>query len=323
MKSYIREVYGGPEVLQLKELPTPSPKANEVLVKVRSASINPADWRILRADPFLVRLTMGLFKPKFKHLGSDVSGIIEAVGTGVSSWQVGDEVVSDIMKYGMGAYGEYVVVPDNVLVKKPKTVSFDEAAASPIAGLTALQVIRDHGKLQPGQKVLINGSSGGVGTYCVQIAKHYGAHVTAVCSDKNKELVLSLGADKVISYDLEDYRQCNERFDLILDNVGNCSFKAAKSLLKPEGISLLNGWGGFGHMFKFMALGSFATKTSQMTFKGFSAKMHTKDLEVLMSLLATGAIRSVIEKSFPMEQLVEAILLQEKGRTKGKIVVHN
>ena len=321
MKSYIREVYGGPEVLQLKELPTPSPKANEVLVKVRSASINPADWRILRANPFLVRLTMGLFKPKLKHLGSDVSGIIEAVGTDVSIWQVGDEVVSDIMKYGMGAYGEYVVVPEDVLVKKPKNVTFDEAAASPIAGLTALQVIRDHGKLKSGQKVLINGASGGVGTYCVQIAKHFGAHVTAICSNKNKELVLSLGADKVIPYDLEDYRQCNERFDLILDNVGNCSLKVAKSLLKPEGISLLNGWGGFGHMFKFMALGSFATKTSQMTFKGFSAKMDTKDLEVLMNLLATGTIRSVIE--FPMEQLAEAILLQEKGRTKGKIVVHN
>lgn len=323
MKSYIREVYGGPEVLQLKELPTPSPKAKEVLIKVHSASINPADWRILRADPFLIRLTMGLFKPKFKYLGSDISGVIEALGTAVSNWQVGDEVVSDIMKYGMGAFGEYVVVPEEILVKKPKNVPFDEAAASPIAGLTALQVIRDHGKLKPGQKVLINGASGGVGTYCVQIAKHFGARVTAVCSAKNKELVLSLGADKVISYDLEDFRQSNERFDLILDNVGNCSFKAAKSLLKPEGISLLNGWGGFGHMFTFMALGAFANKTSKMTFKGFSAKMDAKDLEILMNLLATGAISSVIEKSFPMDQLVEAIHLQEKGRTKGKIIVHN
>lgn len=323
MKSYIREVYGGPEVLQLKELPTPSPKANEVLIKVRSASINPADWRLLRADPFLVRLMMGLFKPNYKLLGGDMSGEITEIGSEINQWQVGDEVVSDIMKYGMGAYGEYVCVPEDSLVRKPKNISFDEAAAVPIAGLTALQALRDHGDLKVGQSVLINGASGGVGTYAVQIAKHLGAHVTAVCSSKNKELVLSLGADRVIAYDIEDYRQCNESFDLILDNVGNCSFKTAKSLLKPEGTSLLIGWGGLGHMINYSLMGGLASKTSHMKFKGFTAQMDTKDLEVLMNLLATGAIRSVIEKSFPMEQLAEAILLQEKGRTKGKIVVHN
>ncbi len=323
MKSYTREVYGGPEILQLKELPTPSPKANEVLVKVRSASINPADWRLLRADPFLVRLMMGLFKPKYKQLGADMSGEVTSIGSGVNLWKVGDEVVSDIMKYGMGAYGDYVCVPQEALVRKPKNVSFDEAAAVPIAGLTALQALRDHGQVKAGQQVLINGASGGVGTYAVQIAKYLGAHVTAICSSNNKELVLSLGADKVISYNLEDYRQSNERFDLILDNVGNCSFQVAKSLLKSNGTSLLIGWSGFGHMLSYSLKGALATKTSQMSFKSFTAKMDNKDLEMMMELLANGSIKSIIEKSFPMEQLANAILLQEKGRTKGKIVVHN
>lgn len=323
MKSYIRNSYGGPEVLELVEMPLPAPKTDEVLIKIKAASINPADWRIMRADPFLVRTAMGVFKPKFKHIGADVSGVIEAVGSSVSTWQPGDEVVSDIMKCGMGAYGEYVAVPQDLLVRKPKNVSFSDAAAVPIAGLTAFQALIHYGKLKEGQNVLINGSSGGVGTYAVQIAKHYGATVTAVSSSKNTELVKTLGADKVIAYDLEDYRNSSEKFDLILDNVGNCSFKAAKRLLKPKGISLLIGWGGFSHMINYMCLGGMAKLTGTMTFKGVEAKMDTGDLESLMELLSIGAIRSVIDESFPMRQLKEAILLQEKGRTKGKIIVHN
>ncbi|MBO3697938.1 NAD(P)-dependent alcohol dehydrogenase [Roseivirga sp. E12] len=323
MKSYIRNSYGGPEVLELIEMPIPEPKANEVLIKIKAASINPADWRIMRADPFLVRTAMGVFKPKFKHIGADVSGIIETVGTSVLNWEPGDEVVSDIMRCGMGAYGEYVAVPQELLVRKPKNVSFGDAAAVPIAGLTAFQALMDYGKLQSGQRVLINGSSGGVGTYAVQIAKHYGAHVTGVCSSHNKEMVRGLGADQVIAYDLEDYRNPKEKYDLILDNVGNCSFKAAKAMLKTEGISLLIGWGGFSHMINYMVQGGMAKLTGSKTFKGIEAKMDTGDLESLMELLSIGAIRSVIDKSFPMEQLKEAILLQEKGRTKGKIIVHN
>ncbi|OEK00393.1 hypothetical protein BFP97_02190 [Roseivirga sp. 4D4] len=323
MKSYVRKTYGGPEVLELTELSTPVPKPNEVLIQIKSASINPADWRILRADPFLIRAGHGLLKPKFSHLGSDVSGIVVSLGTSATKWKVGDEVVSDIMGSGMGAYGEYVAVPEDILVRKPSNVSFDEAAAVPIAGLTAYQGLLKYGKLEKGQNVLINGASGGVGTYAVQIAKHIGANVTAICSAKNEEFVLALGADKVIAYDKEDYRITTTQFDLIMDNVGNCSVKDAKSMLKPKGIALLVGWGGFGHMLRFMSQGAIASKTSGRTFMGIAAKLDTADLEALMELLSSQAIRSVIDKSFPMDDLTKAIILQEKGRTKGKIVVHN
>src|SRR5688572_6664592 len=216
MKAIVYTQYGPPDVLQLKEIEKPTPKDNEVLVKICAASVNAYDWHYMRADPFLVRLMGGLFRPRNPRLGADIAGRVEAVGSNVTQFRPGDEVYGDLAASGNGAFAEYAAVPEHALVLKPANLSFEQAAAVPMAAVTALQGLRDAGKLQPGQKVLINGASGGVGTFAVQIAKYFGAEVTAVCSTRNIDLVRSLGADHVIDYKRDDFTQNGQRYDLIL-----------------------------------------------------------------------------------------------------------
>lgn len=321
MKSYIRTRYCGPEDLELQEFPVPSLKPNEVLIKVKATSVNPADWHMMRGTPYFIRLMIG-FKPKNIFIGSDMAGVVEKIGDDVKSWKPGDAVVSDIMRSKTGAFGEYAVATEDILVGKPENVSFEDAAALPIAGLTALQALRDWGSLQEGQRVLINGASGGVGSYAVQIAKWMGTEVTGICSTLNVELVKSLGADHVIDYKHEDFRTKKEKYDLILDLVGNCTASTARKLLNPNGTVLLIGWGGFAHMIKFMTHGAWLNKTSHFNFKSNTAKMHTSDLQQLLELLESGQIKSLIDKTYTFEQLREAIAYQEKGHARGKVVVH-
>src|SRR5438067_9173402 len=222
MRAMVYHTYGSPDVLKLEEVQKPVPQDDEVLVQVHATSVNAGDWHLLRAKPFLMRfMGFGLIKPKHTILGSDIAGRVEVVGRNVTQFQVGDEVFVDLSGCGFGGFAEYVCARENALALKPANLSFEEAAAVPSAGVTALQGLREKGQIQPGQKVLINGASGGVGTFAVQIAKSFGAEVTGVCSTRNVDMVRSIGADQVIEYTQEDFTKSAERYDLILDNVGN------------------------------------------------------------------------------------------------------
>ncbi len=241
MKAMVITKYGPPDVLELQEVAKPAPKDDEVLIKVRAASVNAGDWHLMRADPFLVRLMYGLSKPNIKILGSDVAGQVEAVGQNVTQFSLGDEVFGDLSESGLGAFAEYVCAPEHALALKPATLTFEEAAATPLAAVTALQGLRDHGHIRAGHKVLINGASGGVGTFAVQLAKHFGTEVTGVCSTKKAEMVRSLGADHVIDYIKEDFTQKGERYDLILGIGGYHALTEYKRALHPEGRYVMTG----------------------------------------------------------------------------------
>ncbi len=321
MKAYQRDQYGGPEVLKIEELQTPKPEAKEVLVKVMAASVNAADWRVLRADPWLVRPTMGLFKPKTKFLGADIAGIIEEVGTEVTQWSKGDRVVSDILGSKTGAFSEYVVVSEDLLAKIPESVSYEQAAGTPIAGLTALQSLRDWAHTQKGDKVLINGASGGVGTFAVQIAKAIGAHVTAVCSGPNMDMVKSIGADEAIDYQQEDFRKKSEKYDVIYDVVGNISASDCHRLLNENGSALLIGFSGMSHMLRWMMQGKWFQRSTGKQFITKSAKMNAADLQYLQNLLEEGKVKTVVDQVYPFDQLPNAITYSETGRVKGKLIL--
>jgi len=255
MKAIVYTKYGPPDVLQLKEVEKPIPKDNEVLIRVRAASVNAYDWRLMRAKPFLVRLMGGgLLKPKNKILGADIAGRVEAVGKNVKQFQPGDEVFGDISACGNGGFAEYVCAHENTLVLKPAGMTFEEVAAVPMAAVTALQGLRDKGQIKPGQKVLINGASGGVGTFAVQIAKSFGAEVTAVCSTRNLDMARSIGADRVIDYTQEDFTRNGQHYDLILAANGYHSIFDYKRALSPGGIYVMTG-GSMAQMFQAMLLG--------------------------------------------------------------------
>ena len=254
MKAIVYTKYGPPDVLQLKEVEKPTPKDDEVLIKVHAASVNAADLHLLRADPFLVRLDSGLLKPKNKILGADIAGRVEAVGRNVKQFKPGDEVFGDISACGWGGFAEYVCARENVLALKSASMTFEEAAAVPMAAVTALQGIRDTGQIKPGQKVLINGASGGVGTFAVQIAKSFGTEVTAVCSTSKMDMVRSIGADHVIDYTKEDFTQNGKRYDLIIGANGHQSLSDYKGALSPEGIYVCTG-GTMAQIFESMLLG--------------------------------------------------------------------
>ena len=242
MKAIVYTQYGSPDVLQLKEVQKPTPKSHEVLIRIHAASANPADWRLLRADPFLIRLFSGLLKPRYKILGADIAGRVEAVGRDVKDFQPGDEVFGDIFRCGLGSFAEYVCVPEHAaLVPKPAGMTFEEAAAVPLAALTALQGLRDYGKIQSGQQVLVHGASGGVGTFAVQIAKSFGAEVTGVCSTRNVDLVRSIGADHVIDYTQEDFTKNGQSYDLIFAAAGNRSILDYKRALRSQR-KVCHGW---------------------------------------------------------------------------------
>ena len=314
VKAIVYTKYGSPDVLELKEVEKPTPKEDEVLVKIHAAAANPLDWHYMRATPFVMRFVSGLLKPKNKILGADIAGQVEAVGTNVKQFQAGDEVYGDISKRG---FAEYVCVTEDKLVLKPANISFEAAAAVPVAGLTALQCLRDQGQIQPGQKVLINGASGGVGTFAVQIAKYFGAEVTGVCSTRNVDLVRSIGADQVIDYTQEDFTQNGRLYDLILDNVGNRSVSDIKRILAPNGTYLLNAYSP-ALMVRLMLKpgnGGLTMRNSDV------AKANQSDLVFLKELLEAGKVVSVIDRVYPLSEVPEAIRYLEGGHARGKVVI--
>jgi len=312
MKAFTKTKYGGPEVLRLEEVDLPSLKDGQILVKIMANSANPADWHILRGKPFMARFAFGLFTPKEKIPGADFAGIVEKLGPNVSQFQVGDRVFGESLSGG--AFAEYASVPEKVCAKMPDDASFADMACLPIAGLTALQALITHGQLQKGETVLIHGSSGGVGHFAVQIAKAYGASVTAVCSSKNVEFVRSLGADQVIAYDQEDIHQHQGKYDLILDTHGNLNFQDFTRMGRR---AVVTGFTTMGHMISVQMRKAF----SKFPLIQFTASANQKDLETLASLVKEKKIKVHIDKLFSYDQIPEAIGYIEAMRTRGKVAM--
>lgn len=319
MKAIIYTEYGSPDVLQVIDIEKPTPQDDEVLVKIHSAATNPLDWHLMRGEPVLARLDAGLSKPKDQRLGADVAGIVESVGRNVTKFNVGDAVFGEI---GRGGFAEYVTVPARKLTLKPATITFDEAAAVPVAALTAWQGLFDTGHIQAGDNVLINGASGGVGTYAVQIAKSVGAEVTGVCSTRNLDLVRSIGADHVIDYTQEDFTQNGQSYDLIFDAVGNRSLFEQKRALTSNGRCVVAGFTTFSRILPFMILGPILSKLgSQQLGTMGTAHPDEEDLSAIAELLETGKIKSVIDRCYPLNETAEAIRYLETSRARGKVII--
>jgi NADPH:quinone reductase-like Zn-dependent oxidoreductase len=317
MKAIVYHKYGSPNVLKLEEIEKPTPQDDEVLIRIYAASVNAADWHLLRGKPFLVRLMgYGLLKPKNTIIGSDIAGRVEAVGRNVKQFQPGDEVFGTIR----GGFAEYVCAREDALVLKPANISFEEAAAAPMAAVTALQGLRDKGQIQPGQKVLINGASGGVGTFAVQLAKSFGAEVTGVCSTRNVEMVRSIGADHVIDYTQEDFTQNGQRYDLILAANGYHSIADYKRALRPRGTYVMTG-GSNAQMFQAMLLGPWISMTGSKKMGNLMAKLNQKDLGFMKELLIAGKVVPVIERRYPLSEVPEALWYVEEGHARGKVVI--
>ncbi len=312
MKAFTKIKYGGPEVLQLEEVEKPSVKDGHILVRVLANSANPADWHIIRGKPFFARFSFGLFKPKDKIPGADFAGIVEEAGNNVGHFKVGDRVFGETLKGG--AFAEYTCASSNVCAIMPEGTGFPEMASVPIAGVTALQALITYGQLKEKESVLINGSSGGVGHFAVQIAKAYGAKVTAVCSSKNIDFVKSLGADQVIAYDKENIHQHDGKYDLIIDTNGNLTHKDYKRM-GQRGVMV--GFTTMGHMFSLLLNRAF----SKFPIAQFTAEANTKDLETLASLVQNGKIKVHIEKTYSYKEIPEAINYIEAMRTKGKVAM--
>lgn len=312
MKAFTKTKYGGPEILQLEEVEKPSLKDDHILVKVVANSANPADWHILRGEPFFARFSFGLFKPKDKILGADFAGIVEEVGTNVKDFKVGDRVFGETLKGG--AFAEYTCAPANVCANMPEGTGFPEMASVPIAGVTAFQALITHGQLKEGESVLINGSSGGVGHFAVQIAKAYGAKVTAVCSSKNIGFVKTLGADQVIAYDKENIHQHNGKYNLIIDTHGNLSHKDYKRIGQR---GVIVGFTTMGHMISLLLNRSF----NKFPLVQFTAEANTKDFETLASLIQNGKMKVHIEKIYSYKEIPKAINYIEAMHTKGKVAM--
>ncbi len=318
MKAIIRTKYGPPGVLQLKEVEKPTAKENQVLVRVRAASVNAADWRVMRVSPFLVRLMGGGFlKPKNPRLGSDVAGRVETVGENVKQFRSGDAVFGD----ATGAFAEYVLTREANLALKPVEISFEEAAAVPVAALTALQGIRYAGGIRPSQKVLIQGASGGVGTFAVQLAKSFGAEVTAVCSTRNLEMARSIGADHVIDYTNQDFTRSKQRYDLILAVNGYHSISAYSRALNPQGIYVCAG-GTMPQFFQAILLGPLMSRKGgkEMGSMGI-ATVNQKDLTYLGELLEARKIVPLIDRTYPLSEVPEAMRYVEEVHAQGKVVI--
>jgi NADPH:quinone reductase-like Zn-dependent oxidoreductase len=324
MKAVVYTDYGPPDVLQIRDIKKPVPNDDQVLVKVRATSVNPYDWHFIRGTPYVMRAMMvGLRKPKDPRLGVDYAGTVEAVGKNVTQFKPGDEVFGG----RGGAFAEYVCArADRSITLKPANVTFEQAASVSIAGLTALQGLRDAGHVQPGKKVLINGASGGVGTFAVQIAKSLGADVTGVCSTRNLELVRSLGADHVIDYTKEDFMKSEQHYDVILDNVGTQPLSGFRHVLTPNGIYVMIGGGGpnDGHWvgpmvrpIKTLLMSPFVSQKMGM----FMAKQSKEDLGILSDLMQSGKVTPVIDRTYPLSQIADAIRYLEQGHARGKVVI--
>ena len=320
MKAVVYRCYGSADVLELEDIEKPTPADYEVLVRVHAAAINPLDWHYMRGSPYFMRLGSGLGRPTDTRLGVDFAGTVEATGSNVTRFKPGDEVFGG----RMGAFGEYVIVrEDRGMVLKPSDVSFEQAAAVPIAAVTALQALRDKGWIQPGQKVLINGASGGVGTFAVQIARAFGADVTGVCSTRNMEMVRSIGADHVFDYTKEDYTDSGQHYDLIVDMVGNHSLLANRQVLKPEGKFVIIG-GAKGNWFAPLMNPIKAAIMSPFVDQEFGmmiARMDNEDLSILGELMQSGKVTSVIDRRYRLSEVADAIRYSEEGHARGKIII--
>lgn len=319
MKAIVYEQYGGPEVLKLAEVEKPQPKADEVLVEVHASAVNAADWRLMRAEPFLVRFETGLFKPKRPILGADLAGRVVEIGQNVTRFKPGDEVFGDLSDCGSGCFAEYVCAPAAILQLKPSNLTFEEAAALPMAGGTALQAWQT-GAIQAGQSVLINGASGGVGSYLVQIAKAHGANVTAVCSSRKVEFVKSLGADHVIDYKKEDFTQNGKQYDLIIAVNGYQKLAAYQRSLTPSGRYVVVG-GPLKQLFGAMLFGGWVTRGTDQTITTLMAKSNPDDLATLKQWAEAGTIKPRIDNRYPLSQTADAVAYLNKGNAKGKVVI--
>jgi len=321
MKAIVYEEYGSPDVLELRDIEKPTPKDDEVLVKVYAVSVNAADLHLLRADPFLILLSSGLLKPKHTILGSDIAGRVEAVGSNIKQFKPGDEVFGDISAGGWGGFAEYVCAREDALALKPTNLSFEEAAAVPMAAVTALQGFHYAGEVRPGQKVLINGASGGVGTFAVQLAKTFGAEVTAVCSTRNLERARTIGADHVIDYTKEDFARNGQEYDLILATNGDRSISDYRRALSPRGIYVQTG-GSMAQMSQAMLQGPWISMTGSKKMGNMGiAKPNQKDLVVMKGLLETGKVKPVIDRCYPLREVADAIRYLEEGHAQGKVVI--
>jgi NADPH:quinone reductase-like Zn-dependent oxidoreductase len=338
MKAIVYYKYGSPDVLQYKEIDQPVPEDHEVLIKVRAASVNPLDCGTLKRVPYIFRIVFGLPKPEITRPGRpgvDVAGQVEAVGKNVTQFKPGDEVfgvcISDpqasgtkIWVHRQGAFAEYVCVPEATLVMKPENVTFEQAASAPVAAFTALQGLRDKAHIQPGQKVLINGAAGGVGTFAVQIAKSFGAELTGVCNTRNMDMVRSIGADHVIDYTQEDFTQRGQRYDVIFDCVGNHSLSECRRVLKPKGICVmvgdLSGRGVVGILARLLeALVSSRFRSQKLVT--FLAKPNKQDLTIMHDLMKAGKVKPVIDRLFKLSEVPQAIRYLEEKHARGKVVV--
>ncbi len=321
MKAIVQTEYGSPDVLSLKEVDKPVVPANGVLVQVRAASVNAGDWRLMRGDPFISRLMFGgILKPKIQILGFDIAGSVAAVGKDVTQFQVGDEVFGDLSECGFGAFAEYACGTAAALSLKPTNISFEQAATVPGAALTALQGLRDCGKIQSGQKVLINGASGGVGSFAVQIAKAFGAEVTAVCSTDKMEMVKSLGADQIVDYTQTDITKSGHQYDLILDAAAYRSVFDYRSILKDEGTYVLIG-GSISRLFQVLLFGSVISTMMQRKVKCLMVKPDRWDLVILKDLIEAGKIVPFIDRTYDLSEVPAAIRQLEQRQVRGKISI--
>jgi NADPH:quinone reductase-like Zn-dependent oxidoreductase len=317
VKAIVYTQYGSPDVLAFKEIPTPTPKDNEVLIKLCAASVNPLDWHFMRGTPWPVRLMIGLFKPRRTVLGCDIAGRVVAVGKDVKLLQPGDEVFGGVE---LGGFAEFVCAVEDKLAPKPANLSFEEAAAVPVAAITALQGLRDQGGIKPGQRVLVDGASGGVGTFAIQIAKCFGAEVTAVCSTAKMETARALGADHVIDYTREDFSHSGQLYDLIFAANAHRSLFAYRRAMKPGGVYVMAGGGG-AQILQTVFLRPLISRVGSKKMRGLLAKMNNKDLVFLKELLEDRKIAPVIDRRYPLSDAADAIRYLEEGHARGKVVL--
>jgi NADPH:quinone reductase-like Zn-dependent oxidoreductase len=326
MKAVVYRNYGSADVLRFEDIERPTPRDDGVLIRVRAASVNPLDWKLMKGGPYALRILLGLLQPKIKRPGVDVAGKVEAVGRNVTQFKPGDEVFGTCR----GAFAEYVCTSESasglksVLVMKPDNVTFEQAASAPIAALTALQGLRDKGQIRPGQKVLINGAAGGVGTFAVQIAKSFGADVTGVCSTRNVDMVRSIGADRVIDYTKEDFTKGAQRYDLLLDCVGNHSLPACRRVLNPKGVLVMVGAPANAQLSGILAGVIGALVLSQFVSQklvAFIAKSSKEDLTIVGELMATGKVTPIIDRCYKLSEAPDAFRYMEEGHARGKVVI--
>lgn len=320
MKAIVYDKYGSPDVLQFTDVEKPVQDDNQVLVRIHAASLNFGNLVLLKGEPFLARFAFGLLKPKYPIPGGDIAGRVEAVGKNVKQFQPGQDVFGDLSTSGWGGFAEYVCVPEKALALKPENITYEEAASVPMAAVTALQGLRDKGKIQSGQKVLIHGASGGVGTFAVQIAKSFGAEVTGVCSTRNVEILRSIGADHVIDYKKEDFTEKGQKYDLIVSVNGHQPISAYKRCLQDNGTFVHVGGSG-AQLFQTMTLGSWFSLTGKKKISSLLQRQNQNDLVFMKELLESGKVKPVIDRVFKISEIKDAFKYFEHGHAQGKVVI--